>query len=184
MLQDTKESKAVTVANPGGVSTRQTFRSPSGMFQRKPHAPSPAEVQAQTAAKLTQVSPEKPKSDYELMVEAMTQLAQNPTEKTASAAVKAFEALTKAAGFAEKAAEHKQDLIVILANPNLTNSGEYVAPEQRDIGLRPNFDKADPLFLQGQFITDPAPSAPAPPRPEPKAKSIQDLTQEYRDAGL
>jgi hypothetical protein len=171
---------AITVANPGRTSTRQTFRAPSGMFQKRPHAPSPLAVQQATAAILTAVSPEKPKSDYELMVEAMTQLAQNPTEKTASAAVKAFEALTKAAGFQEKAIDRQPSFTIVLTMPDLPNSGEYIPVEKRE-PLRPNFTSADEQkYLEAEIVsTNSAPTAPEPPKEKPT--DIKSITAEWAE---
>ena len=164
------------VANPGRKSTRISFRSASGMFQKKPKAPSALEVQQSTAYKLTRVTPDKPKSDYELMVEAMTQLAQNPDEKTASAAVKAFEALHKAAGFAEKQAEKQQSITVVIAMPALPNEGELVPVEKRE-PLRPHFISAgEQKYLEAEIVQQ----NPAPARvPEKPKQTLAEVQKEY-----
>jgi hypothetical protein len=170
------ELRIETVPNPGRQSSRTAFRSASGMFAKKPKAPSAIEVQRQTAAKLTHVTPDKPKSDYELMVEAMTQLAQHPDEKTASAAVKAFEALSKAAGFLEKQPEKQQSLQVIITHPNLPNEGEFIPAEKR-VPLRPHFSEGETPYLQGEVVQqNPAPAQ----APEQKPKqTLAQLQSEY-----
>jgi hypothetical protein len=87
--------KIETVHNPGKLSSRTAYRAPSEMFQRKPRVPNALEVQQATAALLTKVTPEQPESAWERTTRAMIALAENPTEKTASAAVKAYEALAR-----------------------------------------------------------------------------------------
>jgi hypothetical protein len=145
-----KEPKAEKVRTSNGGSTVR-FRQPTGLFSKKPKAPTAAEVQKATAAKITAVSPESPKSEWELMVEAMTELAKNPTEKTASASVKAFEALSKVSGFSTKPEEKGTPITTIyIAMPDLPYSGELNDRPQK--ALRPSFADEIP-YLDGEVVS-------------------------------
>jgi hypothetical protein len=110
------------------------------------------------------------------MTKAMIELAANPNEKTASASVKAYEALHKASGFAEQQPEYQRNLTVVIAMPNLPCQGELVEVQNRP-PLRPNFPAGEPQYLQGEVVQQ----NPAPAQvPEQKQKlSLAEMQKAY-----
>jgi hypothetical protein len=174
----TEELKQEIVANPGKTSSRTAYRAQSGMFQKAPRAPNALEVQRATAALLTAVTPAQPESAWERMTKAMIELAANPNEKTASASVKAYEALHKASGFAEQQPEYQRNLTVVIAMPNLPCQGELVEVQNRP-PLRPTFPAGEPQYLEGEIVQqNPAPAQV--PLEKPKLTLAQ-LQRAYDD---
>lgn len=114
-----KEVKAENIK--AGRTSRVVYRAPSGMFQRKAKAPTAVEFQQAVAAKLLTVSPEKPKSDFEEIIEAQTIIAKDTDLDRGTSSQKAAEFLVKAAGlYLAKPEDQPRGMIVVrMTEPNL-----------------------------------------------------------------
>jgi hypothetical protein len=149
------EAEAVVVPNSLSSGTRMVHRGRGGMFAKKPKPPSAERVRQAVASKLT-TPDESGVSPYEKTIDAMLDLAQNPTEKTASASVKAAEFLSKSAGFSDRPEEKVPFVNIILTAPDLVCQGELVPPEARP--------KLIPSFIDAELVSqNPAP-VPEPTR--------------------
>lgn len=135
------------------------------------------QVMEATAQKITRVNPETGTSDIENMIDSMILLANNPTEKTANASVKAFEAVKELAfGQAPKSdldrAETTQRVkVVIVVPPELMDKTVY--EEKPRPALVPAFIDAEIVSTNPQVALVKTQPAPRPaPHTSPAAKEL------------
>jgi hypothetical protein len=155
-----QEVQAVVIPNSNGVGTCVRHRAKNGMFQKKPKPPSAAAVRQAVASKLT-TPDETGVSPYEKSIDAMIVLSQSTNEKESSSAVKAFEALGKASGFADKPEERQQFVSIVITMPDLPNMGE-IQPREK---LIPSFIDAEVLHTNVPQLS----ASEMQPQEKPKA---------------
>jgi hypothetical protein len=140
-MNEQKDLKQEIVKTSNPEKKKVVYRARSGMFAKSPKAPTALETQRATAAKLTAVSPEKPKSDFEEILESQILLAKRTdAENIGTAGTKAAEFLTKAAGFSlTKPETQGQSITVIIPFPDLMNNEVHRFEDQKKKPTKPSF---------------------------------------------
>jgi hypothetical protein len=146
-----QQPKAEKVRTSNGGSTVR-FRQPTGLFSKKPKAPTAAEVQKATAARLVEVTSEKPKSDYEQILENQIAIAKDFDLERGTSSQKAAEFVVKAAGFSLAKPEEKGSPIttIYIGYPDLPFAGEL--NEQKPRPAQPSWAKTEVPFADSEVV--------------------------------
>jgi hypothetical protein len=161
MTQDSKtdEPKAEVVKASASDRTKIVHRTKGGLFARKPKPPSAAKVMQATAAKLTAPLDETGRTHYEEVLDAQLEIAKDTSIERGTAATKAAEFVSKAAGFFNKPEDHKPSFTVILNDFREVQNGGALEDREKAKPLKPSF--ADTPYLVGEVVSTNEPSKPS-----------------------
>jgi hypothetical protein len=153
---EAQEPKAEVVKASASDKNKLVHRAKSGMFARKPKSPSAEKVMQAVAAKITAPLDETGRTHYEELLDAQLEIAKDTSIDRGTAATKAAEFVSKAAGFFSKPEDHKPSFTVILNDFREAQNGGALEDREKAKPLKPSF--ADTPYLVGEVLSTNEPS--------------------------
>jgi len=161
--QETKQEPDVRIEHikkPYSEDTRVVHRDSKGMFKKQKRKPlTSQEIKAATVIKLTALAKGEDRTQYEKVIDSMLQISQNPTEKTASASVKAGELLLRVAGVLDDETKNvtNNKIETVIVNSVPPEMMEKMLDDLKKRGIsevQPAPVRPSPAFLEAQFAED------------------------------